>query len=178
MKGRSLMLGFFGGEHGESHFKWSLPSEQRAAELHRAGGSPLTLGRTSQAQDGGYQTLCRGQHGPSLGEEWGEERTGGVCRSGNAPCGSEGARTHRHRTADFVTLLPRRAPVCPGSCARAMPARAGWRDSAPKPQLCAALHTHSKKSSRSGGYLPKSAVRFLAASSLARQESWAERGCS
>lgn len=47
-----------------------------------------------------------------------------------------------------------------------------------KPQPRAALDTHSKKSSRSGGYLPKSAVRFLAASSLARQDSWAERGLS
>lgn len=38
------------------------------------------------------------------------------------------------------------------------------------------LCTHSKKSSRSGGYWLKLAVRFLAASRLARQESWAERG--
>lgn len=57
-----------------------------------------------------------------------------------------------------------------------MLASAGWHDLAPKPQPCAALDTHSKKSSRSGGYLLKSAVRFLAASSLARQDSWAERG--
>lgn len=79
MKGRrSLMLLFLGGgEHWESHFKWSLPSEQRAAESRRAGGSPLTLGRTSRTQDGGYQTLCCVQHGPSLSEEWGEERTRG-----------------------------------------------------------------------------------------------------
>lgn len=81
-------------------------------------------------------------------------------------------------TDDFRNTLPHAELLRAPARARATPANAAWRDSAPKPQPCATLDTHSKKSSRSGGYLPKSAVRFLAASSLARQDSWAESGLS
>lgn len=105
-------------------------------------------------------------------EEWGEEQTRG----------SAGLETPRVGlkvpTDDFRNTLPHAELLRAPARARATPANAAWRDSAPKPQPCATLDTHSKKSSRSGGYLPKSAVRFLAASSLARQDSWAESGLS
>lgn len=69
------------------------------------------------------------------------------------------------------TQLPR-APGAETRTQGLKPGHGAPLDAAMRHQPCATLDTHSKKSSRSGGYLLKSAVRFLAASSLARQESW------
>jgi len=155
------------------------------------GGSPLTLGRDVLGMGQGLPTPCTpscSQRGPRLREDRGEEGTSWARDRGCQPHaprpaasvapGSEKTGVRRGPRGSAGLEMPRAGPEVPtGDFQNIVFPLPGPRELAPNPRPRAALATHLKKSSRSGGYLPKSAVRFLAVSSLARQDSWAERRC-